>query len=107
MIFTTLPTNLYLPSLRVTETISGVEYYKAITPSLSTTDTNIGKIANEYMVVSGTNIILITSASLTGRIFNVYYSSGPSSIYVTMTAILDSTTTGSSPIFRQAYFEAA
>ena len=107
MIFTTLPTNLYLPSLRVTETISGVEYYKAITPSLSTTDTNIGKIANEYMVVSGTNIILITSASLTSRIFNVYYSSGPSSIYVTMTAILDSTTTGSSPIFRQAYFEAA
>ena len=107
LITVTLPTNLYLPSLRVTETISGVEYYKRIAPALSVSDTNISYIANEYIVVSGMEVILITSASLTSRIFNVYYSCGPSSIDLTMTAILDSPNTGSSPIFRQAYFEAA
>ena len=91
----------------MTETISGVEYYKRIAPALSVSDTNISYIANEYIVVSGMEVILITSASLTSRIFNVYYSCGPSSIDLTMTAILDSPNTGSSPIFRQAYFEAA
>lgn len=101
-----LNTLIYPSSLSVIEVTNGINNGILVVPTLSVTDPNISSVINEYACISNGELILVTSKSIIGRTFNITYDWGPPTMNLILKVILNSANSGSTSIFRQAYFEA-
>lgn len=101
----TLPANLYLPSLSVQETLNSITSTLTIFNGLQSTDPNLNLITNDCLYIKGTNLILVTTTGLTGKTFTYSYKMGPAQMIIKVRAVLDTTSYGSTPMFKQVYFE--
>lgn len=100
----TLPANVYLETLSVTDGTTQAPY--TVIPGLAPAAAGVSGLMNKYIGVSGAALHLLpASAADNAKTFNISYTTGPASLSIQLRVLISTEDRSTTPVFRGATFQ--